>query len=54
MLPLTLKLQRYAGHEYYGTLAQKPGINAVPMTSDAHAGGIYYFNGWNVLQSFLK
>lgn len=31
MLPLTLRLQRYAGHEYYGTLAQKPGIKGVPI-----------------------
>ncbi len=36
------------------TLNQKPIIKSVPMASDAHAGGIYYFNGWNVLQSFLK
>jgi len=47
MLPLELTLQRYAGHEYYSSLPQKPSIKGVPMTSDAHAGGIYYYDGWN-------
>jgi len=47
MLPLELTLKRYAGHEYYGILSQKPSITGVPMTSDAHAGGIYYFDGWS-------
>lgn len=46
MLPLELTLQRYAGHEYYSSLPQKPSIKGVPMTSDAHAGGIYYYDGW--------
>lgn len=46
MLPLELTLQRYAGHEYYCSLPQKPSIKGVPMTSDAHAGGIYYYDGW--------
>ena len=46
MLPLELTLQRYAGHEYYGILSQKPTIRGVVMTSDAHAGGIYYYDGW--------
>ena len=47
MLPLELTLQRYAGHEYYCSLPQKPSIKGVPMTSDAHAGGIYYYDGWS-------
>ena len=47
MLPLELTLQRYAGHEYYRSLPQKPSIKGVPMTSDAHAGGIYYYDGWS-------
>lgn len=47
MLPMELALQRYAGHEYYGLLPQKPSIKGVPMTSDAHAGGIYYYDGWS-------
>lgn len=47
MLPLELTLQRYAGHEYYSSLPQKPTIKGVPMTSDAHAGGIYYYDGWS-------
>lgn len=46
MLPLELNLQRYAGHEYYSTLPQKPSVKGVPTTSDAHAGGIYYYDGW--------
>jgi len=46
MLPLELTLQRYAGHEYYSPLPQKPSIKGVPMTSDAHASGIYYYDGW--------
>lgn len=46
MLPMELTLQRYAGHEYYSALPKKPSIKGVPMTSDAHAGGIYYYDGW--------
>ena len=46
MLPLELSLQRYAAHEYYGKLPQKPSVRGVPMTSMAHAGGIYYYDGW--------
>ena len=47
MLPMELTLQRYAGHEYYSQLPQKPSIKDAPMTSDAHAGGIYYYDGWS-------
>ena len=47
MLPMELTLQRYAGHEYYSSLPQKPSIKGVLMTSDAHAGGIYYYDGWS-------
>lgn len=47
MLPMELTLQRYAGHEYYSSLPNKPYIQGVPMTSDAHAGGIYYYDGWS-------
>jgi hypothetical protein len=47
MLPLELPLQRFSGHEYYCTLPQKPSINGVAMTSEAHASGIYYYDGWN-------
>ena len=47
MLPMELTLQRYAGHEYYASLPKKPSITGVPMTSDAHAGGIYYYDGWS-------
>ena len=47
MLPLNLELQRYAGHEYYGKLPSKPSIKGVTMTSKAHAGGIYYYDGWS-------
>ena len=47
MLPMELTLQRYAGHEYYSSLPQKPSIKGVPMASEAHAGGIYYYDGWN-------
>lgn len=47
MLPLELTLKRDAGHEYYGLLPEKPSIKGVAMTSDAHAGGLYYYDGWN-------
>jgi hypothetical protein len=47
MLPMEVTMQRYADHEYYSSLSQKPSIKGVPMTSDAHAGGIYYFDGWS-------
>lgn len=47
MLPLELTLQRYAGHEYYSSLPKKPSIKGCTMTSDAHASGIYYFDGWS-------
>lgn len=47
MLPIELTLQRYAGHEYYSSLPKKPSIKGVPMTSDAHSGGIYYYDGWS-------
>ncbi|WP_297420873.1 cyclophilin-like fold protein [Clostridium sp.] len=47
MLPMELTLKRYAGHEYYSSLPQKPSISGVPMTSDAHAGGIYYYDRWS-------
>lgn len=47
MLPLELTLQRYAGHEYYSSLPEKPSMEGVPVTSEAHAGGIYYYDGWN-------
>lgn len=46
MLPVELTLQRYAGHEYYSKLSEKPSIKGVPMTSKAHAGGVYYYDGW--------
>ena len=44
---MELELKRYAGHEYYSSLPQKPAIKGVAMTSDAYSGGLYYFNGWN-------
>ena len=47
MLPMELTLKRYADHEYYSSLPQKPSTKGVPMTSDAHAGGIYYYDGWS-------
>jgi len=53
MLPMELTLQRYAGHEYYSALQKKPSINGVPMTSDAHAGGIYYYDGWSAFTVFF-
>jgi hypothetical protein len=46
MLPIKITLQRYDGHEYYVRLSKKPTINGVEVTSDAHAGGIYYYDGW--------
>jgi len=46
MLPMELTLKRYDGHEYYSSLPEKPSIKGVPMTSVAHAGGIYYYDRW--------
>ncbi len=47
MFPLELELERYANHEYYGVLPKKPSIEGVPMTSNAYAENIYYYDGWN-------
>lgn len=47
MLPMELTLRRYAQHEYYSSLPKKPSIKSVPMTSDAYAGGLYYYDGWS-------
>ena len=47
LLPMTLKMQRYAGHEYYASLSETPTIEGVTTTSDIKAGGIYYWDGWN-------
>lgn len=47
MVPMGLTLQRYAGHEYYSSLPKKPSTKGVPMTSEAHAAGIYYYDGWS-------
>lgn len=47
LLPMTLKMQRYAGHEYYASLLETPTIEGVTTTSDIKAGGIYYWDGWN-------
>ncbi len=47
MLPLEMNLRRYAEHEYYCPLTKKPSIKDAPMTSDAHAQGIYYYDGWS-------
>lgn len=47
MLPLELTLHRFKEHEYYSSLPETPSIKGVPMTSNAHAQGIYYYDGWN-------
>ena len=47
LLPMTLEMQRYAGHEYYASLSETPTIEGVTKTSDIKAGGIYYWDGWN-------
>lgn len=47
MMPMELTLQRFNDHEYYSTLPKKPSVKGAATTSDAHAGGIYYYEGWN-------
>lgn len=47
MLPLELELQKYAGHEYYASLKQKPYNDSQYGTSQIKANSIYYWDGWN-------
>jgi hypothetical protein len=54
MFPLPLHLQHYANHEYYAKLPDRPSNEGVETTSIAHAGGIYYFDGWNAFTIVYK
>ncbi len=45
-LPLSLDIQRYAGHEYYAELPFRPEF-AAERTSHIKAGHLYYWDGWN-------
>lgn len=45
-MPLSLNMQRYAGHEYYAELSFRPEF-AAERTSHIKAGHLYYWDGWN-------
>ena len=45
-MPLSLKMQRYAGHEYYAELPFRPEF-ASERTSHIKAGHLYYWDGWS-------
>ena len=45
-MPLSLNLQRYAGHEYFADLPFRPEI-AAEKTSRLEAGHLYYWDGGN-------
>ena len=45
-MPLSLDMQRYAGHEYYAELPFRPEF-AAERTSLIQAGHLYYWDGWN-------
>ena len=45
-LPLDLKLNRYAEHEYSGELPFTPTMD-LNSTSKVLAGHLYYWDGWN-------
>ena len=45
-LPLSLKLTRFGGHEFYSELAFRPEF-ASERTSHILAGHLYYWDGWN-------
>lgn len=45
-MPLSLNMQRYAGHEYYAELPFRPEF-AAEKTSHIEAGHLYYWDGWN-------
>ncbi|ANK63023.1 cyclophilin-like fold protein [Loigolactobacillus backii] len=54
MLPQTITLKRRADIEYYAKLSQQPATNGVTNTSQIHAGGLYYYQDWNVLSFQLQ
>jgi len=47
MLPLEQEFVRYAEHEYYTELPDKPAFDSVEKTSQIKAGHLYYWDGWN-------
>lgn len=49
MLPIQFTATRLLEHEYYGQLPEKPSMKGVKTTTNGHAQGIYYFDGWTVL-----
>ncbi|WP_455615019.1 cyclophilin-like fold protein [Eisenbergiella sp.] len=54
MLPLSLNLQRRGGHEYFNALPEKPELTGAPMTSNVHAKGIYYYDGWTAFTVLFR
>ncbi|MCT3034246.1 cyclophilin-like fold protein [Pediococcus parvulus] len=52
--PQTLTLQRRRDIEYYAKLAFQPVTVGVTTTAQIHAGGLYYYEDWNVLSFQLQ
>ena len=54
MLPLTMKLSRSGGHEYYASLPQELDVKGAESTSNVKAGWLYYFKDWNAFALNFK
>ena len=54
MLPLTMKLSRSGGHEYYASLPQDLNVTDAESTSHVNAGWLYYFKDWNAFTLNFK
>ena len=54
MLPLTMKLSRSGGHEYYASLPQDVNVTDAESTSHVKAGWLYYFKDWNAFALNFK
>ena len=54
MLPLTMKLSRSGGHEYYASLPQDLNVTDAESTSHVKAGWLYYFKEWNAFALNFK
>ena len=46
---MALAMTRSGSHEYYGTLPGRVDTQTAEQTSAVKAGGVYYFEDWNVL-----
>ncbi|MFD0897831.1 cyclophilin-like fold protein [Loigolactobacillus binensis] len=53
-MPQTLTLQRRGDIEYYAKLSQQSETAGIATTAQIHAGGLYYYQAWNVLSFQLQ